>query len=104
MIGDPLLQGLSSAAGVGGLAFLLLHFAFYGREEAEIDVPRLIAVGLGAAGDVAERRAYRGRRRGTGDRVPPDLGGGEAAGAQTHGRRSYITFPHWTSAARTGKR
>ena len=53
--------------------------------QAEIDVHRLVGVGIGAAGDVTEQGADRGLGRRGGQRFARELGGGEAGGDQADG-------------------
>src|SRR5207244_4374014 len=52
------------------------------REQAEIDVHRLEGPGFGAAGDVAQQGAERGRRRWWDDAVAEACGCGEMAGEE----------------------
>ena len=61
----PLGQRLAGAGRHGELAVGLAGQDLERREQAEIDVHRLVGLGLAAAGDVADQRAQRrGRRRG----------------------------------------
>ena len=58
----PLIERRARAIGVHFLAIGLLGSALDRREQPEIDVHRLIGLGLRAAGDMAEQRPERGRR------------------------------------------
>src|SRR3546814_6873914 len=78
----PLRQLRPGALRIAELAVLLADIFGERREEAEVDVHRLIAGCIGAAGDVTEQRAQCGfgRRRGQG--AAAEFGDGEARGGE----------------------
>ena len=59
-----------------------------GGKQAEVDVHRLVALGLGVAGDVAEQRAHRGLGRRRRQASPAHLRHRQAAGEQAD-RRAF---------------
>src|SRR4051812_2635331 len=74
------------------LTLLAAEVAVDRGKQAEVDVHRLERAGVGAAGDVVQQRAHRGRDWRRARRLSAQFCGGEASGQQADGGAFDIAF------------